>query len=255
MISKIIEVKPGYVPDERYFDEWDLHYNEQPSIDRIINRMLNERLPSSKNATAEEYFFLFSKKNITPFGYEHLYDVIDNMAHLVKQKEEDMGITFLEIYSSKYGSNSRYFCRGIWSFNEMVMFRNEINKIEREAENMAREAMSIPKVGEGWISETRLFNEIKNHFKNRKVIQHARLKFLGKQHLDIFIPSLKVAIEYQGMQHDEPIDYFGGLDAFLKNKERDELKKKLCQENGIKLIYAREGYNLAEIISEILAQG
>ena len=253
IISEIIDVNPGYVPDDRYFDEWDLHYYKKPSIDRIINQMLNNRLPSSKKATAEEYFFLFSKKNITPFGCDHLYDVIDNMTLLVNQKEENMGITFLEKYSSKYGSNSKYFDRGIWSFNKMVMFRNEINKIEREAENMTREALSLPKVGKGRISESRLFSEIKKHFKNHKVIQHARLKFLGKQHLDIFIPSLKVAIEYQGMQHDEPIDSFGGLDAFLKNKERDELKKELCQENGIKLIYAREGYNLADIISEILA--
>jgi hypothetical protein len=67
------------------------------------------------------------------------------------------------------------------------------------------------------------------------------------------IPSHRVAVEYQGQQHFEPIEFFGGEDAFRQTVERDERKKRLCDENGIRLIYVSAGYNLETVIDEILA--
>ena len=54
---------------------------------------------------------------------------------------------------------------------------------------------------------------------------------------DIFISGLNIAIEYQGKQHFEPVDYFGGEEAFQKVKKRDAEKKKLSEENNVQLIY------------------
>ena len=54
---------------------------------------------------------------------------------------------------------------------------------------------------------------------------------------DIYICELRVAIEYQGKQHFEPVDYFGGKENFEKQHERDLLKARLSVENGIKLVY------------------
>ena len=51
------------------------------------------------------------------------------------------------------------------------------------------------------------------------------------------IPSLSVGIEYQGLQHYEPVAIFGGEDKFIETLERDERKRRLCKENGVKLIY------------------
>ena len=49
--------------------------------------------------------------------------------------------------------------------------------------------------------------------------------------LDIYVPNLKVAIEYHGQQH------YGINDMYRqKVMENDRLKKHLCQENGVKLI-------------------
>lgn len=74
---------------------------------------------------------------------------------------------------------------------------------------------------------------------------------MGKQHLDIWIPELNIAIEYHGLQHDQPVDFFGGQDAYDKNVERDNRKKTLCMENGVRLIEVREGYDIQELIREI----
>jgi hypothetical protein len=126
--------------------------------------------------------------------------------------------------------------------------------ITREAENMVRGRLGIPKVGEGWIAETQLYYEIKQAFPKLEVRQHATTDWLGRQHLDIFIPEERVALEYQGLQHDQPVEYFGGQDSFEKNKQRDDRKYRLCKRHGVKLIYVRPFYNLQSIIKEIESQ-
>ena len=52
--------------------------------------------------------------------------------------------------------------------------------------------------------------------------------------LDIFIPKLKLAIEYNGKQHY--FDVYNNPKDFLKVKQRDKIKKDRCKKNGIKLI-------------------
>lgn len=77
-----------------------------------------------------------------------------------------------------------------------------LQKTRKEIENIIREEKSIPKIGEGWISETLLFYEIKEAFQEHQVIPHGSPSWLGLQHLDIFFPELNIAIEYQGKQHE-----------------------------------------------------
>jgi rubrerythrin len=62
--------------------------------------------------------------------------------------------------------------------------------------------------------------------------------------LDIWIPELNVAMEYQGEQHYEPKPHWGGEDAFSKLIDRDKQKKEACEKEGITLIevhYSWEG--------------
>lgn len=126
-----------------------------------------------------------------------------------------------------------------------------VSEKTRDAENSVREEMRIPRIGEGWIGETELYYAIKNALPKVKVIQHARPNWLGHQHLDVFVPEYAVALEYQGAQHDEPIEYFGGEDAYQATKRRDARKKRMCTKNGIRLIEVRPGYDLREVIRMI----
>ncbi len=115
----------------------------------------------------------------------------------------------------------------------------EKNIDEHEAENEIRGLLGIPLIGEGWISERELLNIVRDIFLNKKVIHQASPEWLRRQRLDIFIPELRLAIEYQGRQHYEPVPFFGGQDGFQQTWERDKLKTRLCSENGITLIYFR----------------
>ena len=92
-----------------------------------------------------------------------------------------------------------------------------------------------------WKSEELVYNITKKLCKDYQVIYQYKPYFLktekGNMSYDIYICGLKIAIEYQGKQHFEPVDYFGGEENFLKQKERDELKAKRSAEHGVKLIY------------------
>jgi hypothetical protein len=46
----------------------------------------------------------------------------------------------------------------------------------------------------------------------------------GKQEIDIWFPQIKLAIEYDGKQHYEPVERFGGEEEFRLTKQRDTIK-------------------------------
>lgn len=133
----------------------------------------------------------------------------------------------------------------------MVALENEFKRIFREAENTVRVEKELPKVGEGWISETELFYKISNYYKDEKVIHHGKPLWLKRQHLDIYFPKRNIGIEYQGLQHLEPVAYFGGLKSFEKQQKMDKKKKRLCEANDCKLIYVYENYDFEELVRQI----
>ena len=120
-----------------------------------------------------------------------------------------------------------------------------------DLEDEFRESKGLPKIGEGWISETDLFYKIKESFPNQEVVHHGKPEWLGRQHVDIFFPNQNIGIEYQGAQHDKPIDFFGGEEAFKKNQIRDKRKKKLFQANDAVLIEVRPDYDFEELKKQI----
>lgn len=64
-----------------------------------------------------------------------------------------------------------------------------------------------------------------------------KFKWLGSKRLDYFIPSKNIAIECQGRQHFIPIDFFGGDKGLKETIERDTIKRQLCEEHGIRVLY------------------
>jgi len=126
-----------------------------------------------------------------------------------------------------------------------------VSKKEKEIENEIREERELPKIGEGWISETTLFYQLKTHYNLEEVIHHGNPQWLGLQHVDIWFPKYKVGVEYQGKQHDEPVEFFGGKESFVKNQERDKRKIELFKMNESTLIEVRPNYDIDEVIKEI----
>jgi hypothetical protein len=63
--------------------------------------------------------------------------------------------------------------------------------------------------------------------------------WLGRQRFDIFIKELNLAIEYNGRQHYESIDFYGGEEGFQSTLKRDNEKRKKCRDNNCPLIEVR----------------
>jgi hypothetical protein len=57
---------------------------------------------------------------------------------------------------------------------------------------------------------------------------------------DFYLPDYNTCIEFNGIQHYEPIAIFGGLDALKINIERDLIKYNYCIDNKITLIIIKQ---------------
>jgi SNF2-related domain len=87
--------------------------------------------------------------------------------------------------------------------------------------------------------EAEMYQIVKQIFPDELVLREASPPWLGRQRLDVFLPQRNLALEYQGEQHYQAVSLFGGSDALTRTIERDALKKRLCDENSIELVYVR----------------
>ena len=69
---------------------------------------------------------------------------------------------------------------------------------------------------------------------------------------DFYIPKLRTAIEFDGKQHYEPMEFFGGLKAYEKLKINDKIKNDYCEDNYIDLIRIR--YDQIDQVFDILKE-
>lgn len=53
---------------------------------------------------------------------------------------------------------------------------------------------------------------------------------------DFYLEEYNLCIEYQGKQHYEPVELFGGGDSFKKQIENDNIKRAYCKNNNINLL-------------------
>jgi hypothetical protein len=76
------------------------------------------------------------------------------------------------------------------------------------------------------------FNKIRPNFLNNPVTDGGH-----NLELDCYNHDLRLGVEYHGKQHYEYVPYFHkNKEAFYNQKYRDELKKRMCKDNGIILI-------------------
>lgn len=60
-------------------------------------------------------------------------------------------------------------------------------------------------------------------------------RYIYSLSFDFYLSDCNVCIEYNGKQHYEPIDYFGGEKRFENQVLRDNIKREYCKKNNITL--------------------
>ena len=223
--------KYDYCPDGRFFDK----YPDQILHCRVYEYYTNPRFKNLWVTYSPEYI----QSNIIEKDLHINY--IDAYCHNLKNKyqtKRNKETDFQSLSSMNDVIKEEYFTNGIEFtgkthcinnkiFYEINLIRNIdekqeienpfielVEEILREAENLLREKHGYPRIGEGWISETRMYQLVKRYFPDAE--QHSSPDWLKPQHLDAFIPSQNIAFEYQGRQHYEPIDFLGGEESFQK---------------------------------------
>ena len=103
---------------------------------------------------------------------------------------------------------------------------------------------------------------IKQYLQENNISFNAQQKFSdlfgtgnGQLSYDFSIPDEKyghILIEYNGIQHYEANDYFGGEEQFKKQKEHDKRKRDYAKKHGYKLITVKYTYDTYESIEEYL---
>ena len=130
------------------------------------------------------------------------------------------------------------------------LFKHELNLLSKEADSKLRAVKKMPEKIK-WVQESLLFAKIKESFPEDIVLSQGAPDFLELQRFDIQIPKKNIAIEFNGIQHYEPVDFFGGIEGFKETVRRDDKKRKLCLKNNVKLIEVKEGYDYDMLISVI----
>ena len=90
-------------------------------------------------------------------------------------------------------------------------------------------------------------NSPKGEFIINKILKFMGIKYKYQQSFDdlrdtqllsydFYIPDQAILIEYQGQQHYEPVDHFGGSDRFVIQQKHDKMKADYAKEHGYNLI-------------------
>ena len=84
---------------------------------------------------------------------------------------------------------------------------------------------------------------IRMYLKMHNIDFESQMKFddlygIGGRRLsyDFYLPTYNILIEYQGQQHERPVNIFGGEEQFEIQKEHDKRKREYAEQNNINLV-------------------
>ncbi len=199
---------------------------------------------SIKNHSLQDILAIASESQMLKNSILHNIDVTPQkniFKELVKELQLTPKKTVKKLYDLYLKENETYN-----KLNDIICWDYRMNCFEDSMEaikiayntrdEILRKILGLPQnVKLKNTSELTLYKIVRDVFKD--AIYQYRTEWLGRQSIDIFIPKIKVGIEYQGEQHYKPIDIYGGKSQFKKQVGLDHKKKKICEENNVKLLY------------------
>ena len=102
---------------------------------------------------------------------------------------------------------------------------------------------------------TKIQKKISKYLYKKEISYYRQHKFHDCKNIfqlpfDFYLPKYRTAIEFDGKQHYEPMEFFGGSEAYNRLKVNDKIKSDYCEENFIDLIRIR--YDQIDRIYDIL---
>lgn len=98
-------------------------------------------------------------------------------------------------------------------------------------------------------AQSKIYSILQQQFPNLTFEWEASPQWLCPMRFDIYCSKYNFEIEYNGRQHYEPLEIFGGQSEFEKRLLADQKKTKLCEENGCKQFILRYDYTQSDLDS------
>ena len=106
-------------------------------------------------------------------------------------------------------------------------------------------------------------NKSKGEYKIEKILIENNISFYQQQtfdncrykgllKFDFYLPALNFCIEYDGIQHFESFNYFGGEKKLKETKKRDGIKNNYCKNNNINLLRIKYNESILEKLQVLL---
>jgi len=143
---------------------------------------------------------------------------------------------FIERAKLKHGDRYDYSkTKYINSMSKVIITCREHGDFLQKAESHTR-GRGCPNckksVGENKIEL--FFNKNNVLFEKQKMFEDC--KNILSLPFDFYLPNYNICIEYDGIQHYQPVKHFGGIENFNLRKKLDEIKNEYCKNNNIRLI-------------------
>lgn len=78
------------------------------------------------------------------------------------------------------------------------------------------------------------------------------LRYQNSLRCDFYIEQFNLIIEFDGIQHFEPVEAWGGVEKFLKVQARDRVKNEYCTKKRINLLRMKDGQNVVYEIQKFI---
>ena len=114
---------------------------------------------------------------------------------------------------------------------------NKIKQLDKRYSNGIKQIMSFLNYRNIIFTTEKRFKECKN----KKTLP-----------FDIYIENLNLCIEYDGRQHFESIEHWGGIKSLQKTKENDKIKNKYCKKRGINLIRIKYNEDIIKVLTKYI---
>jgi hypothetical protein len=189
------------------------------------------------------------KKLIQENRVEEVKDFVRKLIIKIQKEYECVVKTLLEYNYKRFGYSSPFeLSKEVdpIEFNRISMLvGKKVRTVQKEYYSRILENLIITdRIPLKWKSEGSLYKLVLSLYNDTR-FQYIP-EWLEPQSLDVYIPSLNVAIEYQGQQHFTSVDFFGGELSLERQRELDNQKKELCRVNGIHLIDWRYDEDITE---------
>lgn len=159
----------------------------------------------------------------------------ENRSRLNSSNTEEFIQKAKEIHGNKYDYSKVKYTRAI---DKVIIICLKHGEFEQDPHNHLS-GKGCPKCnqskGENFIEEYLIKNNIQ-YIPQYQININNDINPTGICCIDFYIPHKNLFIEYNGIQHYVPLDYFGGKIKFERQQKRDEYVRNYCKENNIQLL-------------------